>query len=107
MRQKYRYILCGLVEGTDEINKFRLLSVGIAGQYGSKAIRVNIPDDLLLNKCSCDSYSTTFDNRTLDELGWDVVVWERRKYKWVVHNELKGITPAYMYDHPLYIKINE
>lgn len=37
------------------------------------ALRVNIPDDLILEKWSCDSYSTTTDPRTIDELGYDIL----------------------------------
>jgi len=48
---------------------------------------VNLPDDLVLEKWSCDPYSTTEDERTLDELGYDLLVWNRKKKKWLVHNK--------------------
>lgn len=94
MKQKHRYILSGLCEGTDKISDFRLISVNYVRNSTDHAVRVNIPDDLVLEKYSCDSYSTTSDKRKLDELGWDIVVWERRKNKWIVHNELRGIQPC-------------
>lgn len=65
----------------------------------ASALRVQIPDDLVLEKWSCDSYSTTRDERTLDELGYDVMVWNGNR--WVKHNELKGLNP-HEFPFPMY-----
>lgn len=44
----------------DKISSFRLIANGT-----DYCVRVEIPDDMVLNKCKCDSYSTTDDNRAL------------------------------------------
>ena len=51
---------------------------------------INKDNALILIKYSCDSYSTTEDNRTLNELGYDILIWNQKKYKWIIHNEFKG-----------------
>jgi len=92
-RKRVRFVLCGTAVGTNKISDFRLIAANnIASKYdGSKAIRVNIPDDLQLTKYTCDPYSTTDDDRTLIELGYDLVIWNKSQKKWIVHNEYKGI----------------
>lgn len=97
-RNKYRYIFCGVVQGSDPISNFRLIG-GTNLRYNSSCsmIRVNIPKNLKLTKYSCDSYSTTSDKRTLDDLGWDVMIWNKNRRRWIIHNELKGINPCDMY----------
>lgn len=82
---RYRYITCGAVKATDKISKFRLVC---NRQIKDDAIRVHIPDDLILEKYSCDNYSTTEDNRTIEDLGYDVVC--KLDGKWIVMNELKS-----------------
>lgn len=96
MRKKYRYILNGCVLGKDKICDYRLIGGNnIKAPYdGAMAIRVNIPEDLELEKWNCDPYSTTYDERTLDELGYDVLVWDAYKKKWRIFNEFKGIRPC-------------
>ncbi|MCA1021579.1 hypothetical protein [Halobacillus litoralis] len=93
---RYRYILSGTVKGEDQINSFRLIGANnIKPSYDKEtAIRVSIPSDLKLEKWSCDPYSTTEDERTLDELGYDVLVWHKKQGRWRVHNEFKGILPC-------------
>ncbi|AYP68340.1 hypothetical protein PQE75_gp139 [Bacillus phage vB_BcoS-136] len=94
-RKRYRYILCGVVSGTDKIKYFRLIGASnMKSDYKHVAIRVNIPNDLELEKWSCDTYSTTDDERTLDELGYDVLIWYEKDKKWKIHNELKGTNPC-------------
>jgi len=98
---RYRYILCGVVLGTDKISDYRLIGgKHIKAPYkSSSGLRVQIPDDLVLEKWSCDNYSTTRDERTLDELGYDVMIWNGKK--WVKHNELKGLNP-HEFPFPMY-----
>lgn len=95
-RQRYRYILCGVVKGSDKISDYRLIAANnVKPEYHEdSALKVKIPEDLLLEKWSCDSYSTTDDNRTLDELGYDVVIWDAKKKKWHTRNDLKGLNPC-------------
>ena len=89
-RKRYRYIWNGGAKGDHRISDYRL--IGNASYCNDVVIRVNIPSDLELTKYTCDSYSTTRDQRTLDELGYDILLWKNRK--WVKHNELKGKTPS-------------
>ena len=85
-----RYIWNGGALGDHSVSDYRLIG-NTSGLMSDIVVRVNIPDDLKLCKWSCESYSTTCDKRTLDELGYDILIWESRK--WIVHNEFKGITP--------------
>lgn len=94
--KRYRYVLSGTALGTDKISDFRLVAANnIKPSYnGESALRVNIPDDLILEKLSCDTYSTTDDNRILDELGYDILIWNSNKKKWIKRNEYRGIMPC-------------
>lgn len=96
MKTRFRYISTGLLQGNDKISDFRLIGGNnLSHEYnGASVIRVKIPEDLKLNKLSCDSYSTTNDNRTLDELGYDILIWHSKKKRWIIHNELKGTNPC-------------
>jgi len=88
---RHRYIGCGVVHGSDKISDFRLVSK-CTKYLGSSLIRVNIPDDLSLCHYPGDSYSTAiFDNRTLDELGWDCIF--IYKGEWRKCNALKEYEP--------------
>lgn len=103
MRKRYRYVLNGIVLGEDKICNFRLIAgSNIKPSYnGAIAIRVKIPNDLELTKYSCDPYSTTDDERTINELGYDVLIWNKGKGKWKIHNEFKGTRPC---DIPLHVR---
>lgn len=94
--KRYRYILNGIALGKDKISGFRLIAGNnIKTSYnGEVVLRVKIPNDLKLTKYSCDPYSTTEDHRTLDELGYDVLIWHKKNRKWKIHNEFKGIKPC-------------
>jgi len=96
--RRYRYVLNGVALGEDAISDFRLIAANnLKPSYdGATALRVNIPLDLELTKYSCDPYSTTDDKRTLNELGYDVLIWHKKEKKWKVHNEFKGIKPCDM-----------
>lgn len=92
MRKRYRYIGNGYCKPTDLICDYRLiggckLHTLVLADY----IRVNIPDDLVLEKSACDEYSTTEDTRTIEELGYDVMV--KIRGKWKIDNTLKGVEP--------------
>lgn len=95
-RQSYRYITNGTAVGSDPISHFRLIAGRIIADpyHGDTALRVRIPRDLKLTKYSCDPYSTTEDTRTLDELGYDFMIWDKTKGKWVIRNEFKGQQPC-------------
>lgn len=88
---KHRYIVAGKLSGSDRISNFRLFA-NIRKFYLGEFVRVNIPDDLYLVKCTCDNYSTSYDKRTLDELGWDCYIFY--KGKWRKFDYLKNFTPA-------------
>lgn len=74
---RYRYITAKC-NPEDQICKFRLVShkeIGsVAKEVGRTLYRIKIPDDLILEKWSCDHYSTTEDKRTLRELGYDIIM---------------------------------
>lgn len=99
-RKRYRYITCGLILEKDKISDFRLLAANNVkpNYHNFSAIKVEIPEDMKLSKWSCDSYSTTNDQRTLGELSYDVVLWNKKERKWIVRNDLKGINPCDFHD---------
>ena len=73
MKKRYRYITSGVVKATDKVSDYRL--IGINQVYGmSDFIRIEIPDDLKLEKWSCDCYSTTEDERTVAEFNPTVMI---------------------------------
>lgn len=69
---KHRYIFSGVVWEKPEICYYRLISKTTysLGQF----VRVNIPNDLILNSYSGDGYSITDDKRTVHELGCDCYI---------------------------------
>lgn len=73
MRKRYRYITSGMIKATDKISNYRLISLNQVYGY-SDAIRIEIPDNLKLEKLSCDDYSTTEDERTIADLNPEVVL---------------------------------
>ena len=97
---RHRYIFCGTAKGTDKICDYRLLSSCTKYSCGS-FIRVNIPDDMKLDTFPYDGYSTTDDQRTLDELGYDCYFLFNGK--WRKFNELKKYPPCEWYQVLEYI----
>jgi hypothetical protein len=87
---KSKFILCGLVNGSDKISGFRLVH-NVRKYSSGQCVRVNIPEDLILQTYPGDGYSITSDNRTLDNLGWDCYV--VFKGKWRRFNWLKQLYP--------------
>lgn len=82
---KSRFILCGLVNGSDKVSDFRLVC-NVRRYCGGYCIRVNIPDDMEISTFPGDGYSVTSDNRILDDLGWDCYIvfnGEWRKFNWL------------------------
>ena len=88
---KHKYIFSGLVSGNEKIRDFRLIN-SITKYSLGQAVRVNLPNDVYLNYCIGDGYTTTTDNRTLDELGWDAIIFY--KGKWRKFNALKEFQPC-------------
>lgn len=88
--KRYRYILSGVVEAEEPLSNFRLVAGNkLMGQLD--AIRVTLPDNITLDKCPCDSYSTTEDKRTIGSLDYDVLI--RIDDKWKIRNDLKQYQP--------------
>lgn len=81
---KYRYVTASC-NPTDKICEFRLIShreINKGTNYpGKKIYRIKIPNDLQLKKWSCDTYATTEDTRTIEELGFDIIVimWDGKR----------------------------
>lgn len=82
--KRYRYIGCGQTKVEDCIRYYRLLSN--RNYMGGSCIRVEIPDDMKLEKYSCDSYSTTEDERLIKDLNPCAMIY--RNGKWIICNEL-------------------
>lgn len=104
---KYRYIGNGHCKPTDKISDYRLIGGCKLNTLSSSSyIRVHIPDDLMLEKWSCDEYSTTEDTRTIEELGYDIIVKIKGKWK-IMTDELQNIMPCdihkYMHELGFYI----
>lgn len=88
MRSKF--ILSGIVSGSNKISGFRLVHNVREYSFG-QCVRVNIPEDLILRTYHGDGYSITSDNRTLDNLGWDCYI--VFKGEWRRFNWLKQLNP--------------
>lgn len=85
---RHRYIFCGVLDSR-KISDYRLIAKPTysLGQF----IRVNIPDDLELSHYPGDVYSITYDERTIDELGYDCYILYNGK--WRKFNWLKKLQP--------------
>ena len=90
---RHRYIFCGVVWERPEICNYRLISKPTYS-HGS-FVRVNIPDDLELSHYSGDGYSTTYDKRTIHELGCDCYI--LYKGRWRKFNYLKQFEPCWWF----------
>lgn len=86
---KHRYIFCGVVWENPEICNYRLISEPTYSD--GEFVRVNIPDDLELRHYTGDRYSTTYDKRTVHELGCDCYI--LFKGRWRKFNYLKKFEP--------------
>lgn len=97
--QKFRYIESGIVKGEDKLSDYRLIAADeVNPEYNGKVvIRVHIPEDVILTKEDIDPYYLTEDNRTLNQLGYDILILDIKKLEWEVHNEYKGIRPCDIY----------
>lgn len=73
MGKRYRYITNGLCTPNDSVSSYRLIG-GNNVSHHSSAIRIEIPDDMELEKWSCDSYSTTEDARHIKDLNPRVMI---------------------------------
>jgi hypothetical protein len=76
--KQYRYILSGLVSPEDKVSRFRLIAGNmIKSEYvGATAVRIPVPDDMVLEKWRGDCYSTTDDTRTMNS--WASTCWSGR-----------------------------
>lgn len=83
-RVKYRYILSGIVESGMRIDEFRLVSGIRLGtkEHGSVIVRVEIPEDMVLEKWSSDAYSKAVDARLLSDLTVEVLKWNGYTNRW-------------------------
>lgn len=78
-RTRYRYITCGLAKMSDPVCDFRLIG-GTNMSFAISAIRICIPDDMVLKK-DPSGYSTTSDKRPLKELDAIPIVRINGKFK--------------------------
>jgi len=74
---RYRYITANC-KPDDKIYHFRMIShmkLKYLTNYVGKIIyRIHIPEDLQLDKCSCEDFSTTEDQRLIKDFDYDVMV---------------------------------
>lgn len=87
------WLVCGVVWEEPQLKVYRLLN-GLR-YSGGQAIRVNIPDDVVLNKYKGDSYSTTDCEKTIHELGCDCYI--LYKNQWRRFNWLKNVEPCWWF----------
>ena len=73
MGKRYRYITNGSCTPNESVSSYRLIG-GNNINHHLDAIRIEIPDDMELEKWSCDSYSTTEDTRLIKDLNPCVLV---------------------------------
>jgi len=67
-RKRYRYILRSLIKPDDLLSCFRLFARIPNYMPDWVYIRVEIPQYVELEKCSCDPYSTTYEDIPLRDL---------------------------------------
>lgn len=84
--KRYRYIYNGDAGPGEKLSSFRLVGGGnIHAEYhGVVALRVWLDDEVELTKYSCDSYSTTEDDRLIGEFDYDVMKWDGISESWKV-----------------------
>lgn len=91
---RFRYIRAGIVNFDGPISNYRLISGNNLGDAAS-CIRFKLPNLFHMDKLPCDPYSTTDDTRSLNEIGYDILV--KCNGRWVVRNDLKPIQPHKIY----------
>jgi hypothetical protein len=96
---KYRFIFSGIVWEEPQLKNYKLF--GRLRPSGCQAIRVNIPDNIVLNKHQGDSYSTTGCEKTIHDLGCDCYILYNSK--WRKFNWLKNIEPCWWFRALKYI----
>ena len=89
-KYRYRYILPDAKEPYGPISGLTLYPGNKVGPMTNLLIRVRIPEDIKLTKRSYAYYSVTDDHRTIEELGYDVLV--KFDSKWKIQNSLMGKT---------------
>ena len=99
MTKRYRYITCGTACANDSVNTisaYRLISANSLYRSVDSCIRVELPEDLVLETWRGDGYSTTEYPLPLSRLNTDVLVRVNGKFK--VMNELKNVKLYNIYD---------
>jgi hypothetical protein len=87
-KTRYRYILADTPSLKGSISNFKLYPGNKLGPMVNLLVRVHIPEDMELTRRSYAYYSVTKDDRTLEDLGYDVLV--KFDSKWKIQNILKG-----------------
>ena len=88
MSKRYRYIMSGKCSPDDQVSDFRLIASNyLCTNRGDSLIRIEIPDDMELEKYRCDTYSTTSDTRLIRDLN-PVVLTHVLRSNWVRHEKL-------------------
>ena len=90
-RPRYRYITSDTVSPGHAIAAYELRSANQLTADNLSAIRVAIPKGMKVDYVPAWHCSHTADERTLDELNYEVII--RVRGRWKVFNELKGTQP--------------
>ena len=90
-RPRYRYITSEVVSPAHAVAGYELRSANQLTADKMSAIRIAVPRGMGVKYSPADKCSFTTDERTLEDLNYDVII--RMRGRWKVTNELKGVQP--------------
>ena len=90
-RPRYRYITNDVITPGFAISAYELKAANQITADTMSAVRVAIPKDMPVKYVPAWHCSSTTDERTLDELNYEVII--RVRGRWKVMQELKGVQP--------------
>ena len=98
-RTRYRYITSDTLSPKHSVASYELHSANQLTADNMSAIRIAIPRGMQLKYVPTWRCTQTSDERTLEELNYEVIV--RMRGRWKVVDELKGVQP---FDHDKELK---
>lgn len=97
-RTRYRYITSETMSPKHAIASYELHSARQLTADNMSAIRIAVPKGMNVKYVPKHKFSQTSDERTLEDLNYEVIV--RMRGRWKVVDELKGVQP-FEYDREL------
>lgn len=90
--RKYMYTRRSFVNEYDLISDYKLeLQDRLNPRYNTETvIRIHITPNMEFFKHKCENYYIALGNRTIGELLYDIMVWNKFKQHWEIWNEFKG-----------------